>query len=205
MKHAYRIETERLIIRCYNPKDVFLLKTAIEESIEHLRPWMPWASNEPEDLQVIIDRLRMFRGDFDLNRNYVYGIFDPEEKFLIGGCGLHPRIGFNALEIGYWIHVDHINKGYATEIAAALTRVAFEVEKVKRVEIHCDPKNIGSASIPKKIGFTHEATLKRRNLNHKGEPIDSMIWTIFYDEFFESAIRKKKITVYDAIGKIFPQ
>ena len=205
MKHAYRIETERLVIRCYNPSDAKVLKTAIDESIEHLRPWMPWASNEPEELQVKIDRLRMFRGEFDLNRNFVYGIFDPEEKFLIGGCGLHPRIGFNALEIGYWIHVNHIKKGYGTEIAAALTRIAFEVEKVKRVEIHCDPKNIESASIPKKLGFTHEATLKRRNLDFRGEQIDSMIWTIFHDEFFKLTIKEKKLKAYDAIGKIFLQ
>ncbi len=203
MKHAYRIETERLVIRCYNPSDAQLLKTAIDESLEHLIPWMPWASNEPEELQVKIDRLRLFRGEFDLNRNFVYGIFDPEEKFLIGGCGLHPRIGFNALEIGYWIHANHIRKGYGTEIAAALTRIAFEVEKVKRVEIHCDPENIGSASIPKKLGYTHEATLKNRILNHKGEPIDSMIWTIFYDEFFKSELRKKKIKAFDVIGQIF--
>jgi len=203
MKHAYRIETERLVIRCYNPSDAQLLKTAIDESLDHLRPWMPWASDEPEELQGKIDRLRRFRGEFDLNRNFVYGIFDLEEKFIIGGCGLHPRIGFNALEIGYWIHANHIRKGYGTEMAAALTRIAFEVEKVKRVEIHCDPTNIGSASIPKKLGYTHEATLKNRNLNHKGEPIDSMIWTIFYDEFFKSEIRKKKIKAYDAVGKIF--
>lgn len=202
MKHAYRIETERLVIRCYNPSDVFLLKTAVDESFEHLQPWMPWASNEPEDLQVKIDRIRMFRGEFDLNRNYVYGIFDPEEKRLIGGCGLHPRIGLNALEIGYWIHVNHIKKGYGTEITAALTRVAFEIEKVKRVEIHCDPKNIGSASIPKKLGFTHEATLKKRNLNYKGEPIDSMIWTIFHDEFFKSTLKKTETKMYDSIGRI---
>ena len=194
-----------MVIRCYNPSDVFLLKTAVDESFEHLRSWIPWASNEPEDLQVKIDRLRMFRGEFDLNKNYIYGIFDLEEKFLIGGCGLHPRIGFNALEIGYWIHIDHIRKGYGTEIAAALTRVAFEVEKVQRVEIHCDPKNIGSSTIPKKLGFTHEATLKNRTLNFKGEHIDSMIWTIFHDEFFKSEIRKKKIKAYDVIGEIFLQ
>ncbi|MHA1512241.1 MAG: GNAT family N-acetyltransferase, partial [Promethearchaeota archaeon] len=119
--------------------------------------------------------------------------------------GLHPRIGFNALEIGYWIHVDHIRKGYGTEITAALTRVAFEVEKVQRVEIHCDPNNIGSASIPKKLGFTHEATLKRRNLNYKNEHIDSMIWTIFHDEFFNSGLKNNKIKAYDAIGEIFLQ
>jgi len=201
MKHAYRIETERLIIRCYNPSDVFLLKNSIEESIEHLRPWMPWVDNEPEELQVKIDRLRMFRGEFDLDKNYVYGIFNPDENQLIGGCGLHPRIGDNALEIGYWINVNHINRGYATEIATALTKVAFEIENVQRVEIHCDPKNVRSSSIPRKLGFTHEATLKQRNVNYKGEFTDSMIWTLFKDQYLKSSIKERKMKIFDAIGK----
>lgn len=40
MAQTYRIETERLTIRCYPPKDARLLKTAIEESLDHLSPWM---------------------------------------------------------------------------------------------------------------------------------------------------------------------
>ena len=56
----------------------------------------------------------------------------------IGGSGLHQRIGPNGIEIGYWIHVDHVRRGYASEVSAALTEVAFTVDGIERVEIHHD-------------------------------------------------------------------
>lgn len=37
----YRIETARLVIRCYDRADAPLLKAAVDASVEHLRPWMP--------------------------------------------------------------------------------------------------------------------------------------------------------------------
>ena len=145
---AYRIQTERLVIRCWNPPDAPLLATAIEESVDHLSPWMPWARNEPTPMAERIERLRRFRGQFDLDQDYVYGIFNLDETRVLGGTGLHTRVGEDAREIGYWIHVDYINRGLITESTAALTKVAFEVDGVRRVEIHCDPENIRSAAIP---------------------------------------------------------
>ena len=137
---AYRIESERLIIRCYNPKDALHLQKSVQESVEHLRPWMPWVKSEPEELKDKIERLRVFRADFDLSKKYLYGVFDPKETELVGGSLLLPSVGPNAFEIGYWISVNHVNKGYATEISAALTKVAFEIEHVDRVELHIVPK-----------------------------------------------------------------
>ena len=134
-KVAYRIQTERLVIRCWNPKDAPLLKKAVDESLEHLQPWMPWTNQEPEPVEAKAVRLRKFRGSFDLDDDYLYGIFNKDETEVVGATGLHTRIGKNALEIGYWTHVDHINQGLATEVAAALTKVAFEVNRVSRVEI----------------------------------------------------------------------
>jgi RimJ/RimL family protein N-acetyltransferase len=197
---AYRIESERLVIRCYNPKDALLLQKAVKESLEHLRPWMPWVKDEPEELKVKVERLRVFRADFDLNKNYVYGVFDPNETELVGGTGLHPRVGSDAFEIGYWIHVNHVNKGYATEISGALTKVAFEIENVNRVEIHCDPKNIRSAAIPKKLGYAYEATLRNRCQNIEGDLIDSMIWSILREHYLNSPCAKAKIVAYDVFG-----
>jgi len=197
---AYRIESEHLVIRCYNPKDALYLQKAVQESVEHLRPWMPWVKDEPEELKVKIERLRLFRADFDLGKNYIYGVFDPNETELLGGTGLHPRVGSNAFEIGYWIHVNHVNKGYATEISAALTKVAFEVENVNRVEIHCDPNNIRSAAIPKKLGYVYEATLRNRCENIEGELIDSMIWSLLKEDYLKSPAAKAKIVAYDVFG-----
>lgn len=197
---AYRIETERLVLRCWDPKDGPMLKEAVDMSLEHLRPWMPWAMHEPEELEAKVERLRRFRGNFDLGVDFTYGIFNRDESEALGGTGLHTRLGPDALEIGYWIRVDHIGQGLATELSAALTRVAFEVHQIHRVEIHCRPSNVRSAAVPRKLGFTHEATLRRRVLESDGNYGDTMVWTMFQDEYEHSPVVDYAFTAFDALG-----
>jgi RimJ/RimL family protein N-acetyltransferase len=196
---AYRIETERLVVRCYEPGDVQLLAASVTESVEHLKPWMPWAHAEPEPFEAKEERVKRFRGLFDLQQDYVYGIFNRDESRLLGGTGLHTRLGQEQLEIGYWIHKDFANQGLVTESTAALVKVAFEIVHVHRIEIHCDPQNLASASIPRKLGFTHEGTLrsKMRFLDHW---IDSMIWGLLEEEYPASPSCLAKIRVFDARG-----
>ncbi len=140
LARTYKIESKRLCIRCYAPTDATLLKTAIDESLEHLLPWMPWAQNEPEPLQAKADRLRKYRGQFDLGVDYTFGIFSKDQQMLIGSTGLHTRLTGNAREIGNWIHARYLRQGYATEAVAALVQVGFEVEQLERIEIRCDPQ-----------------------------------------------------------------
>lgn len=198
---AYRIVTNRLVIRCWQPVDVTLFKSAIEDSLEHLRPWMPWAMEEPTTLATKIETLRRFRGQFDLDQDFLYGIFDESESEVLGGTGSHTRQGNNAREIGYWIHQDHINQGLATESTAALTKVAFEIDRVDRVEIHCAPENLRSAAIPNKLGFQHEATLRRRTVDSTGQPRDTMIWSIFSRDYPDSPASRSTIKAYDAADR----
>jgi RimJ/RimL family protein N-acetyltransferase len=196
---AYRIVTPRLVIRCWEPADAPLLKAAIDASIEHLLPWMPWAAAEPTDIETKIALIRRFRGQFDLGQDFTYGIFDREETQALGGTGLHTRLGPDAREIGYWVRADRINQGTATETVGALTRVAFEVDKLDRVEIHCDADNVRSAAVPRKLGFTHEATLRRRRVG--GKVRDTMVWTLLADEYPGSAAAILPIEAFDAIGR----
>lgn len=59
---AYRIATPRLVLRGWQPADAEAMQAAIRESLEHLKPWMPWAhSEEQETVQDKIERLRQFR------------------------------------------------------------------------------------------------------------------------------------------------
>ena len=102
---------------------------------------------------------------------------------VLGGTGLHPRGGEGAREIGYWIRADQVNKGYATEVAAALTRVGFEIEKLRRMGIHCDVDNVRSAAVPPKLGYTHEATLRRRLKSSDDRFHDEMVWTMLAEEY----------------------
>ena len=197
---AYRIITPRLLIRCPQPSDAPALHLAIKQSLDHLSPWMNWA-NESTSLQERIEFLRKSRGNFDLGIDFGYLIFDLIETILIGSTGLHTRAGDNAREIGYWIHKEHINRGYASEVTAALTRVAFEVDHVRRVEIHCSPKNTLSANIPRKLGFTYEATLHNRIKDVNGNMRDTMIWSMFEENYPKSPSVKIELQVFDAIGR----
>ena len=197
---AYRIHTQRLVIRCWNPEDAPLLKEAIDASLQHLRPWMPWAHDEPEPLQQKADRLRQYRGKFDLGLDYYYGIFNKDESKIMGATGLHTHLEANALEIGYWIHKAFTQHGYAKEAAAALVKIAFEIEHVLRVEIHCVPSNIRSAAIPEKLGFKNEGTLRNRKPLRNGELRDEMIWTLFAEDYPASPASQTQIEAFNVLG-----
>jgi RimJ/RimL family protein N-acetyltransferase len=198
---AYRIVTRRLVARCWNPVDAPLLRAAIAASVAHLRPWMAWAASAPEPLGPTVDRLRRARGEFDLGLDFGYGLFDRGETTVLGGSGLHTRAGADAREIGYWIHVDHIGQGLATEAAAALTKVAFLIDHVVRVEIHCDPANLRSSSVPRKLGFVHEATLRQRTQTADGRRRDSMVWSMLRADFAATPVAGAAIEAFDVIGR----
>lgn len=197
---TYTIETERLLIRCYQPKDAVLLKKSVDESLDHLLPWMPWAENEPEPLQNKIEKIRRWRGQFDLGEDYTFGIFNKEEKVLIGSTGLHTRLGEGAREIGYWINTNYLRQGYALETVKALTKVGFAIEQLERIEIHCTPNNTRSQNIPKKLGYFHEATLKHRTVDTSGNQRDIMIWTMFKGDYNTSPITSFPIKAFDVAG-----
>jgi RimJ/RimL family protein N-acetyltransferase len=198
---AYRIVTRRLVLRCWEPGDAPRLKAAIDVSLDHLRPWMPWAQDKSTSLDDRVALLRHWRGQFDLDQDFVYGVFSPDESAVLGSTGLHTGVGQGARMIGYWIHVDHIGRGYATELTAALTRVAFEIERVERVEIICAVDNARSAGVPRKLGYTLDGTLRRRENRPDGTPRDMMMWTLFADEYPATPSAAAAVEAFDALGR----
>lgn len=196
----HRVETERLVLRCYDPADAPLVADAVESSLEHLRPFMPWIRDEPLTLEQRVELLRGFRAAFDTGENFVYGIFDRDEQELLGGTGLHPRVGPGGLEIGYFVRSSRLREGIATESTAALTRIAFEVCRADRVEVRIEPANAASFGVPRKLGFPEEATLRRRLIAEPGGPLrDVVIHTLFRDEFDPS--RFPPVRAFDAAGE----
>lgn len=199
---AYCILTQRLVLRCWEPTDAPRLQGAISQSLRDLRPWMPWAQNEPEELEAKVLRLRQFRAAFDQDREYVYGIFSrTDQQQILGSAGLHRRTAAEVRELGYWIHADHGGRGYATEAAGALTRLAFEVEQVRRAEIRCEPDNVRSARVAAKLGFRHEATLRQDVIGPDGRPRDTMIWALLAEDYRRCPAHATPLEAFDALQR----
>ena len=203
----YRIETERLVVRCWEPRDAAALTEAIDESVEHLSPWMPWVHHEPQTVDDRVELLRRFRGEFDLGTDFVYGILAPDDVRVVGGSGLHTRVGDAAVEIGYWIRVSETRKGYASEAVAALTQAAFAWCGVDRVEINVDPENEPSLGVPRLLGFVQEATLRRRQLalTEGAERRDLVVFSMLVEEAAGSPVAAVPFTAFDAAGRPAPR
>ena len=140
------IETERLLLRAYEPGDAAAFAALLERSRDHLAAFIPFfLGGDPRE------RLAKYADEFAAGVSFSYGAFLGDQ--LVGGGGLLPRIGPGALEIGYHVHVDHVRRGFATEIARALVRIGFEVCGADRLEMHIDPGNLASLGVARKLGF----------------------------------------------------
>jgi len=198
---AYRVVTPRLVIRCWSPYDAPKLQAAIDSSLPELRRFMPWAAAEPEPLEQKQIRLRQFRGRFDLGEDFVYGIFDSSEDEVIGGTGLHTRLGPFIREIGYWVATKHAKKGLATEAAGALMQVAFRVDGVPRVEIRCEPDNVASVAVAKKLGMKLEGTRRQDTVRPDGSVRDTLVFSALKAELDELPCRNLSVQAFGAVGE----
>lgn len=154
------VETDRLTIRRWLQPGAPAMAAAavtvtvtVTASVEHLRPWMPWVAHEPQATQDREKLIGSWQVDWELGGDAVHGIFTADGE-VAGGCGLHHRSEPTTLDIGYWVHVDHVRQGIATEVAAALTGAAFTLPSIDQIRICHDRVNIASGRVPTKLSFT---------------------------------------------------
>lgn len=139
------------MLRRWTVDDAPALHEAVLASVEHLRPWMAWVAHEPMTLAERRGRIATWDEAWRAGGDVVYGAW--RDGVVVGGSGLHRRIGEGGLEIGYWVHVDHVGQGVATAVARAATAAAFTVAGIDRVEIHHDVANRASGRVPDKLGY----------------------------------------------------
>lgn len=147
-----QLEGYGVTLRRWTPSDAERLHQAVVESIEHLRPWMEWISQEPQTVQARRRMLIRWEQDWIDGGDVAYGVFVDGDT-VAGGCGLHHRRGPGTLEIGYWLHPAFVGRGIMTAAARLLTDGAFNMPGVEQVEIHHDKANTASRGVPRRLGY----------------------------------------------------
>ncbi len=112
MDFPYSFETDRLTISGPLPGDGKELHAAVFESLDELRPWMPWAMNMLNEKQYEA-RVREGRLKFLSREDLWLMLLLKGTKTIIGTSGLH-RINWDVprFEIGYWVRTSYAGKGY---------------------------------------------------------------------------------------------
>ena len=145
------ITHEPVTLRRWQAADADRLCLAVIESLDQLRPWMPWAAGYGPDSAA--EFLRQSEQDWESGKAFNYAITVPGTD-VAGGCGLMTTPGQGGLEIGYWVHSGHTRRGLATAAAAALTAEGLTLPGIDWIEIVHDEENVASGRIPRKLGFT---------------------------------------------------
>ena len=173
----FELETERLIIRSPSAADARELVEAVEETIDTLRPWMPWADHVPTFIEAQ-EACSHAEQAFKDGKDFRLHLFLNNPRVFIGGSGLH-RIDWSVpkCKIGYWVRRSYSGKGYVTEAVKEITRFALEDLGAKRVEIQMSAKNSKSRRVPERLGFVLEGTLRNETRNVDGTLRDTCVYS----------------------------
>lgn len=86
--------------------------------------------------------------------------------------------------LGYGIHKDHRGRDLTGEAVRAVLSEAFAVyPELTRVTANTDARNHSSIRLLKKLGFTHEGTLRLGGVTAKGELVDGAIYGLLRSEW----------------------
>ncbi|MDQ1746157.1 MAG: hypothetical protein QOD07_420 [Frankiaceae bacterium] len=162
------------VLRPFGPADLDQLVAVVNDNLERLRPWMPWAQ-QPVTAESQGEFLAGSLRNWADGTDFVYGVFAGDA--IVGGTGLHTRRGPGVLEIGYWLAAAAEGRGLVTAATRVLAEVAASYDEVAEVVICCDEANVRSAAVPRRLGF-RLAGVEAVEPKAAGETGWHQVWTL---------------------------
>lgn len=167
---------ERVVVRPYQLADAEALREAVEQSREHLRPWLPFADAH-QSIEESRDWITSTMARWLLREEFALSIWGATTGRFLGGVGLHPRDWeAGVFEIGYWLRAGEEGHGYMSEAVRLVMQLGAQMLHANRLEIRCDARNGRSAAVAERLGFVREGELR----NHSLAPDGSLRTTLIY-------------------------
>jgi len=167
------IETDRLIIRKMKMDDIddIFCFTSDPEMLK-FTPMYDLSKNKEGLSQYIKKVLKNYK---DGNPEYWAVVYKKINKVI--GIVTIDISSKHRGDIGYAICRKYWGKGFATEAAKAIIDFGFNTLGLKRIEGACDPRNIASVKVLKKLGMKYEGLLKSYSCM-RGEFCDRKLYAI---------------------------
>lgn len=117
---------------------------------------------------------------------------NPQTRYVYVACIDEQAVGMGELrvresehrqgEIAYGLHPQYWGRGLGTMFGRELLRIGFEYLSLHRVYATCDPRNLGSAGVIRRLGMAYEGRLRHTSLIRDGWR-DSDIYSLLEDEW----------------------
>ena len=149
-----------LLLRHFRPGDGEELNRATQSSLEHLRPWMAWASPDTtvEDSEAFA---RQSLARWLLGEEFGVGAWRGPRLVAATGFQLRGRpLEQGVGEVGMWVRADEAGRGLGTRLLRAMVDWADAAWPFRKLLWTCDGRNLASARVAEKCGFRLEGRLR---------------------------------------------
>ena len=172
------VRTDRLVLRRFREEDAAAFEDAWASE-----EWTGLLLSPPMSGAEVVEwaRRRARAGD-----NTFLGLVVEHDGVPVGDSILMLQgVGLSQAEIGWTVLPEHAGRGYATEAARAMLRVAFEHYGVRRVVANLDARNDRSAALCERLGMRRESH-KLGDFWSKGRWTDSYEYALLAEEWREA-------------------
>ena len=157
----FRLETERLLIRPWQPDDrpALAALTQDPEVMKYVHAGQPYSEAELDEL---FTRQARQLSEFGVCMG---ALIEKSTGRLAGVAGTQP-LG-DDYEIGWWLARDLWGRGYATEAGAAAMNHVLQTMQRPRVVAIIDPGNEPSKRVVERLGMKCEGRFTGAQLRHR--------------------------------------
>ncbi|MDQ0231094.1 GNAT family N-acetyltransferase [Metabacillus malikii] len=173
---------ESVSLRLIELNDATRIYELTDESRHYLKEWLPWLNSTTQ----VEDTEKFIKGCL---KGYAENI-SLTTVILLNGV-IVGVAGFNTIDwsnkivyIGYWLGEEYQGKGIMTKVAKALTNYAIHTLMLNKVEIRAAVHNYKSRSVPERLGFKYEATIRQAEWLYD-HYVDHAVYGVLADEWKE--------------------
>ena len=170
------LETERLFLRPADPD--FAEELLPYRNSEFVLKYNCMRTRTLEELAGDLEREQAIENIFYLQEKSsgrVFGALYLTEDSL--------RYNVDSLMLEYWLGEDFTRKGYMSEAIRAVLAYAFNELNCELITVRVFEENKASMGLVKKLGFTHEGTLRRCVKTPAGRIFTDCLFSVTKEEW----------------------
>ena len=181
-----KLETERLVLRplCVGDYEDYYSYSSVPENMTY----MIFGPYTPEGARKFLEMCETWWKQ-EPPKVYEFAVTLKDSGKMIGNCGLYMDDDKRMTGmLGWCVHRDYWNRGYAGEFASALLKFGLEELKLHRIHAECNADNIASSKVMEHAGMRREGHFINNRFERVG---DRKMW---YNEFYYGILRDEYLT-----------